>query len=60
LEEKAERALSVLLWRRAPVHAGHPWGVVVMLMTGRRGIRGAVEDVRFPVVDIRVVVSLFD
>jgi hypothetical protein len=45
LEEKAERALSVLLWRRAPVHAGHPWGVVVMLTTGRRDIWGAAEDV---------------
>jgi hypothetical protein len=27
------------------VHAGHPWGVVVMLMMGRRYIRGAIEDV---------------
>jgi hypothetical protein len=31
-----------------------------ILMTGRRDIRGAIEDVRFPVVDVRVVVSLFD
>jgi hypothetical protein len=60
LEEKAERALSVLLWRRAPVHAGHPWGIVVMLMMGRRDIRGAAEDMQFPVVDVRVVVPLFD
>jgi hypothetical protein len=35
LEEKAKRALLVLLWRRAPVHAGHPWGIMVMLMMGR-------------------------
>jgi hypothetical protein len=60
LEEKAERALSVLLWRRAPVCAGHLWDVVVMLMTGRRDIWGAAEYVRFPMVDVRVVVPLFD
>jgi hypothetical protein len=60
LEEKAEQALSVLLWRCAPVHAGHPWGIVVMLMTGRWDIQGATEDVRFPVVDVRVVVPLYD
>jgi hypothetical protein len=60
LEEKAERVLLVSLWRRAPVHAGHPWGVVVMLMMGRRYIRGVTEDVRFPVVDKWVVVSLLD
>jgi hypothetical protein len=34
LEEKAKRALSVLLWRRAPVRASHPWGVVPMLTAG--------------------------
>jgi hypothetical protein len=60
LEEKAKRALLVLLWRRAPVRAGHPWGVVVMLMTGQRDIRSAAVDVRFPVVDVWVVVSLFN
>jgi hypothetical protein len=60
LEEKAKQALSVLLWRRAPVRVGHPWGVVVMLMTGWWDIRSAVVDVRFPVVNVWVVVSLFD
>jgi hypothetical protein len=60
LEEKTERALSVLLWRYAPVRAGHPWDIVVMLMTGRRDIWGAAEDVRFSVVDVRVMVPLFD
>jgi hypothetical protein len=60
LEEKAKRALSVLLWRRASVRAGHPWGVMVMLMMGRRDIRSAIVDVRFPVVDVWVVVSLFN
>jgi hypothetical protein len=57
LKEKAEWVLLALLWRRAPVNAGHPWGVMVMLMMGRRYIRGAAEDVRFPVVDVWVVVS---
>jgi hypothetical protein len=37
--------LLLLLWRRAPVHAGHPWGVMVMLMMGRQYIWGAAEDV---------------
>jgi hypothetical protein len=60
LEEKAKGALLVLLWRRAPVHAGHPWGVVVMLMIGRRDIWSAAVDVQFPVVDVWVVVSLFN
>jgi hypothetical protein len=60
LEEKAVRILLALLWQRALVHAGHPWGVVVMLMMGRRYIRGAIEDVQFPVFDIWVVVSLLD
>jgi hypothetical protein len=60
LEEKAEWVLLALLWRRAPVHAGHPWGVVVVLMMGQRYIQDALEDVRFPVVDVRVVVSLLD
>jgi hypothetical protein len=59
LEEKAKRALLVLLWRRALVHVRHPWAVVVMLMMGRRDIQSAVEDVRFPVVDEWVVVPLF-
>jgi hypothetical protein len=60
LEEKAKRALTVLLWRRAPVRAGHPWGIVVMLTTGRQDVRGAVVDVQLPVVDVWVVVYLFD
>jgi hypothetical protein len=42
------------------VHASHPWGDVVMLMMGRWYIWGAAEDVRFPMVDIWVVVSLLD
>jgi hypothetical protein len=60
LEEKAEQVLLVWLWQHAPVDVGHPWGVVVMLMTVRRYIQGAIEDVRFPVVDVWVVVSLPD
>jgi hypothetical protein len=60
LEEKAKRALLVLLGRRAPVRADHPWGVVVMLMMGRQDIRSAAVDVRFPVVNVWVVVSLFN
>jgi hypothetical protein len=58
LEKKAGWALWALLWRRALVRAGHPWGVVVMM--GWQHILGAVEDVRFPVVDVRVVFYLFD
>jgi hypothetical protein len=45
LEKKAGRAQWALLWRRAPVRVGHPWGVVVMSMMGRRDTLGAVEDV---------------
>jgi hypothetical protein len=33
---------------------------VVMLMTGWRYIRGAAEDVQFPMVDVWVVVSLLN
>jgi hypothetical protein len=58
LEKKAGQALWALLWRRALVRAGHPWGVVVMM--GRQDILGAVEDVQFLVVDVWVVVCLFD
>jgi hypothetical protein len=45
----------MLLWRRV-LRAGHPWGVVVMLMTGRQVIRSALVGVRFPVVDVWVMV----
>jgi hypothetical protein len=33
---------------------------MVILMMGRQDIRGAVVDVRLPMVDVWVVVSLFD
>jgi hypothetical protein len=35
-------------------------GVMVMLMTRRRDIRSTIVDVRFPVVDVWVMVPLFD
>jgi hypothetical protein len=60
LEEKAKRALLVLLWRRASVCASHPWGIMAMLMMGWRDIQSATVDMRFPVVDVWVVISLFN